>query len=78
MHRIVNITEAYNSRVAKLSHIINTNLINKRDFLMSKTVLVDTKLDEIKTKEESIESDIRKECGFILERLKTAESKGYL
>jgi hypothetical protein len=67
--------EAYDSRVAKLSHVINSKLIKKRDDLINRTNSVDTKIDEIKTKADRIERDIRMECGFIMERLKTAEGE---
>jgi hypothetical protein len=70
----MNLDEAYNANVAKLSHIINSKLIEKRDKLMTKTSNIDEKIDSIKSKEERIERDIRTECGYILERLKNAES----
>lgn len=75
MHRIVDMEEAYQIRVAKLSHLINAKLIQKRDSLINKTSLIDQKVDLIKSKQEKIERDIRTESGLIIERLKTAESK---
>lgn len=73
----MNMDEAYNAKVAKLSHIINSKLIEKRDNLITKTSSIDEKIDSIKAKEEKIERDIRTECGLILERLKTAESNSF-
>lgn len=36
-HRIIDIHQAYNQRVASLSHMINSSLIFKRDSLMKKS-----------------------------------------
>ena len=74
LHRINSIDEAYNGRVAKLSHLINANLIKKRDELMNQIAVVDDKIEGMKGKKEVVERDIRTECGYILERLKNSES----
>jgi len=65
--------EAYNSRVAKLSHIINANLIKKRDELISRINGIEDRIEDLKHKQEKIERDIRTECGYIIERLKNSE-----
>lgn len=74
MHKISNMMEAYNVRVAKLSHVINANLIKKRDDLVSRINGIETRIEDLKYKQEKIERDIRTECGYILERLKNSES----
>ncbi len=73
MHKIGNMMDAYNSRVAKLSHIINGNLIKKRDELVSRINGIEVRIEELKHRQEKIERDIRTECGYIMERLKNAE-----
>lgn len=73
MHKISNLMDAYNSRVAKLSHIINGNLIKKRDELVSRINGIEARIEELKHRQEKIERDIRTECGYIMERLKNAE-----
>ena len=40
---------------------------------MEKINVIDNKVDTMKVNQEKIEKDIRVECGYILERLKTAE-----
>lgn len=73
MHKISNMMEAYNQRVARLSHIINANLIKKRDELVSRINGIETRIEDLKHKQEKIERDVRTECGYILERLKNSE-----
>jgi hypothetical protein len=75
MHRVNNIEVAFSTRVAKLSHLINSNLINKRDELLGQIKSINEKIEEFKTNKDDVERGIRTECGFILERLKTAENK---
>lgn len=73
MHKISNMMEAYNARVARLSHVINANLIKKRDELVSRINGIENRIEDLKLKQEKIERDIRTECGYILERLKNSE-----
>ena len=73
LHKISNLMEAYNTRVAKLSHIINANLIKKRDELVSRINGIEDRIEELKLRQEKIERDIRTECGYIVERLKNSE-----
>jgi len=75
MHRIVGIMDAYSQRITKISHIINSKLISKRDQLIERTKDIDTNIDKLKISQDKIERDIRTECGFILERLKTSEGE---
>ena len=73
MHKISNMMDAYHTRVAKLSHMINGNLIKKRDDLISRINGIENRIEELKHKQERIERDIRTECGYIIERLKNDE-----
>lgn len=73
MHRLSSLQEAYNTRVAKLSHLINSKLIDKRDRLLQGTEAIDSRIEKLKKHQDEIDSEIRRECGRILERLKTAE-----
>lgn len=72
-HKISGLMEAYNQRVARLSHLINANLIKKRDELVSRINGIENRIEDLKLKQEKIERDIRTECGYIVERLKNAE-----
>ena len=71
--RIVHIMEAYRIRVAKMSQILNSSLLVKRDNLVAQIHMLDYRMEEIKFVRTVIERDARSEYGGIIERLKSSE-----
>ncbi len=59
--------------MAKLSQIINSSLLMKRDNLVAQIHRVDYRMEEIKFVRTVIERDARAEYGGIIARLKSAE-----
>lgn len=67
--------EAYRVRVAKMSQILNSSLLVKRDNLVAQIHRLDYRMEEIKFVRTVIERDARSEYGGIIERLKSSEGQ---
>ena len=65
--------EAYRTRVAKMSQILNSSLLVKRDNLVAQIHRLDYRMEEVKFVRTVIERDARSEYGVIMERLKSSE-----
>lgn len=72
-HKHTTLEDAYRVRVAKLSQIINSSLLIKRDQLQTQINCVDRRLEEIANVKQQVEKETRVEYGQIVERLTSAE-----
>lgn len=73
-HVVVNLMDAYRTKLASLQNAVNGPLLGRRDTMVHQLARVQARLDEVAAVKATIERETRANCDEILERLRSAES----
>lgn len=73
LHRLNSISDSYRIRVARLSDLLNNNIMEKKEQMLAQVHRIEYRVEEIRYVKTIIERDVRAEYNGMLERLRYSE-----